>query len=38
VSVFAVEATTLGEGWLATSRAILETGAVAAYDGQRLRS
>jgi thymidylate synthase len=37
VSSFAVEATTLGEGWLATSRAILESGALAAYDGQATR-
>ena len=29
-----VEAPTLGEGWLAVSRAILEDGALATYDGQ----
>ena len=37
MSVFAVEAATLGEGWLTTSGAILETGVVAAYDGQATR-
>lgn len=37
MSVFALEAATLGEGWLATSRAILETGALTAYDGQATR-
>ena len=37
MSVVVIEAPTLGEGWLATSRAILETGALAAYDGQATR-
>jgi hypothetical protein len=37
VSVFAVEAPTVGESRFATSRAILETGALAAYDGQATR-
>ena len=32
-----VEAPTLGEGWLAVSRAILEQGALATYDGQATR-
>ena len=32
-----VEAPTLGEGWLAVSRAILEHGALATYDGQSTR-
>jgi thymidylate synthase len=32
-----VESPTLGEGWLAVSRAILEGGALAVYDGQRTR-
>ena len=32
-----VEAPTLGEGWLAVSRAILEGGALATYDGQVTR-
>ena len=33
----AVDAPTLGEGWLHTSRAILERGALERYDGQRTR-
>jgi thymidylate synthase len=37
VSIVVVEAPTLGEGWLSTSRAILERGAVASYDGQATR-
>ena len=32
-----VESPTLGEGWLRTSRAILETGALERYDGQPTR-
>jgi thymidylate synthase len=32
-----IEAPTLGEGWLAVSRAILEDGAPASYDGQVTR-
>jgi hypothetical protein len=32
-----IEAPTLGEGWLAVSRAILEQGALASYDGQPTR-
>src|SRR4051794_11415076 len=37
MSIVVVEAPTLGEGWLRTSRAILDDGAVATYDGQRTR-
>jgi thymidylate synthase len=37
MGIVAVEAHTLGEGWLAVSRAILEDGALAVYDGQRTR-
>ena len=36
-SIVVIEAPTLGEGWLAVSRAILERGAVATYDGQATR-
>jgi thymidylate synthase len=34
VSVAVVEAATLGQGWLAVSREILERGDIATYDGQ----
>jgi thymidylate synthase len=37
MSIVVVEAPTLGEGWLAVSRAILEDGAVATYDAQVTR-
>jgi thymidylate synthase len=37
MSIVVVEAQTLGEGWLRSSRAILEDGAPARYDGQRTR-
>jgi thymidylate synthase len=37
MSIVVVEARTLGEGWLAVSRAILEDGAQATYDGQATR-
>jgi thymidylate synthase len=37
MSIVVVEARTLGEGWLAVSRAILEKGAPATYDGQPTR-
>ena len=37
MSIVVVEARTLGEGWLAVSRAILEDGALATYDGQVTR-
>jgi thymidylate synthase len=37
MSIVVVEARTLGEGWLAVSRAILEDGARATYDGQATR-
>jgi thymidylate synthase len=37
VSITLIEAPTLGEAWLLTSRAILEHGAVADYDGQPTR-
>jgi thymidylate synthase len=35
--VVVIEAPTLGEGWLAVSRAILEGGALATYDGHATR-
>src|ERR671935_148176 len=37
MSIVVVEAQTLGEGWLRTSRAILEDGALGRYDGQATR-
>jgi thymidylate synthase len=37
MSIVVVEAATLGEGWLRTSRAILERGALERYDDQRTR-
>jgi thymidylate synthase len=37
VSIVLIESPTLGEGWLRTSRAILERGALADYDGQPTR-
>jgi thymidylate synthase len=37
MSIVVVEAPTLGEGWLRTSRAILDEGALATYDGQPTR-
>src|SRR5262245_37386540 len=37
MSIVVVETRTLGEGWLAVSRAILEDGARATYDGQPTR-
>jgi thymidylate synthase len=37
MSIVVVEARTLGQGWLAVSRAILEEGAPATYDGQPTR-
>ena len=37
MGIVVVESPTLGEGWLSTSRAILEQGALATYDGQRTR-
>jgi thymidylate synthase len=37
MGIVMVESPTLGEGWLAVSRAILEDGALAVYDGQRTR-
>jgi thymidylate synthase len=37
MGIVVVESPTLGEGWLAVSRAILEDGALAEYDGQRTR-
>jgi thymidylate synthase len=37
MSIVVIEAPTLGEGWLAVSRAILEDGALATYDGQATR-
>jgi thymidylate synthase len=37
VTIVVVDAPTLGEGWLLTSRAILERGAVERYDGEPTR-
>ena len=37
MEIVVVEAPTLGEGWLRGSRAILERGELAAYDGQTTR-
>jgi len=37
VTVVVVDAPTLGEGWLRTSRAILERGSLERYDGQPTR-
>src|SRR5690349_6910118 len=37
MAIVVIEAPTLGEGWLAVSRAILEEGAVTTYDGQTTR-
>jgi thymidylate synthase len=37
MSIVVVEARTLGEGWMRVSRAILEDGALASYDGQPTR-
>jgi thymidylate synthase len=37
MSIVVVEARKLGEGWLRVSRAILEDGALASYDGQATR-
>jgi thymidylate synthase len=37
MSIVVVESPTLGEGWLRASRAILEEGALARYDGQPTR-
>jgi thymidylate synthase len=37
MSIVVLESPTLGEGWLRASRAILEEGALARYDGQRTR-
>jgi thymidylate synthase len=37
MSIVAIEAPTLGEGWLHTSRAILEQGALESYDGRTTR-
>ena len=37
MSIVVVEAPTLGEGWLQTSRAILKQGALERYDGQMTR-
>jgi thymidylate synthase len=38
MSIVVIEAPTLGEGWLAVSRAILADGALATYDGQAIRA
>ena len=37
MSVIVVESQTLGAGWLDVTRAVLEQGALARYDGQRTR-
>jgi thymidylate synthase len=37
MSIVAIDAQTLGEGWLRTARAILDEGALATYDGQATR-
>jgi thymidylate synthase len=37
MSIVVVDAPTLGEGWLRTSRAILQRGALERYDGQATR-
>jgi thymidylate synthase len=37
MSIVAVQSPTLGEGWLDVTRAILERGVLASYDGQRTR-
>jgi thymidylate synthase len=37
MSIAVIESQTLGEGWLRTSRTILERGALADYDGQPTR-
>jgi thymidylate synthase len=37
MSIAVIEAPTLGEGWLRTSRTILEQGSLAEYDGQPTR-
>jgi hypothetical protein len=37
MSIVAVQSPTLGEGWLDVTRAILDRGAQASYDGQRTR-
>jgi thymidylate synthase len=35
MSIVVVESPTLGEGWIDVTRAVLERGAIASYDGQR---
>jgi thymidylate synthase len=35
MSIVVVESPTLGEGWIDVTRAVLEGGAIASYDGQR---
>jgi thymidylate synthase len=37
MSVVVVRSPTLGEGWLDVTRAVMEGGAIASYDGQRTR-
>jgi thymidylate synthase len=37
MSIVVVSSPTLGEGWLDVTRAVLERGAIASYDGQRTR-
>jgi thymidylate synthase len=37
MTIVVVQSPTLGEGWLDVTRAVLERGAIASYDGQRTR-
>ena len=37
MSIVVVRSPTLGEGWIDVTRAVLERGAIASYDGQRTR-
>jgi thymidylate synthase len=37
MSIVVVQSPTLGEGWIDVTRAVLERGAIASYDGQRTR-
>jgi thymidylate synthase len=37
MSIVVVKSPTLGEGWVDVTRAVLERGAIASYDGQRTR-
>jgi hypothetical protein len=37
MSIAVVQSPTLGEGWIDVTRAVLQRGAIASYDGQRTR-